>query len=338
MATAHNSSVPVSILGAGAWGTALAISLSSRHPTVLWARDEALVRESASRRENAAYLPGFFLPPQLQFTSDFDAALEHASLLIAAVPVSGLRPLAAKLKGRDIPNLLWLCKGFEKETSALPHMIVRQELGQELAAGTLSGPSFAQEVARGLPCALTVASENAALRQCVVETIHGNSIRIYSSDDLIGVEVGGAVKNVMAIATGIVDGMGLGLNARAALITRGLAEIIRLGVALGGRAETFTGLTGMGDLILTCTGDLSRNRQVGLGLAQGKKLDALIHEIGHVAEGVQCAQAVRKLAAERKVEMPIADAVAAVLFDGVAPRDMVMRLLSRDPREETLSA
>lgn len=338
MAAADNSSIPVSILGAGAWGTALAIALSSRHETILWARDEALAGDVAARRENASYLPGFPLPPQLRVTSDFDAALEHAALLIAAVPVSGLRPLAEKLKGRSIPNFLWLCKGFEKETCALPHMIVRQELGQELAMGILSGPSFAQEVARGLPCALTVASENAALRKCVVETVHGKSIRVYSSDDLIGVEVGGAVKNVMAIATGIVDGMGLGLNARAALITRGLTEITRLGVALGGRAETFTGLTGMGDLILTCTGDLSRNRQVGLGLAQGKKLDALIREIGHVAEGVHCAQAVRKLAAERKVEMPIVDAVAAVLFDGVAPRDMVARLLSRDPREETLSA
>lgn len=337
MAAADNSSIPVSILGAGAWGTALAIALSSRHETVLWARDDALVRAAVARRENAAYLPGFQLPPMLRITSDLDATLDHSALLIAAVPLSGLRPLAAKLKGRSLPNFLWLCKGFEEKTGALPHMIVRQELGHELAMGALSGPSFAQEVAQGLPCALTVASESAALRKCVVDAVHGNSIRVYSSDDLVGVEVGGAVKNVMAIATGIIDGMGLGLNARAALITRGLTEITRLGVALGGKAETFTGLTGMGDLILTCTGDLSRNRQVGLGLAQGKKLDALIREIGHVAEGVRCAEAVRRLAAERKVEMPIADAVAAVLFDGVAPHDMVARLLSRDPREETVS-
>jgi glycerol-3-phosphate dehydrogenase (NAD(P)+) len=218
----------------------------------------------------------------------------------------------------------------------LPHQVVHEVLGAAIPHGALSGPSFAQEVARGLPCALTIASESPALRERVVDVVHGRSIRVYSTDDLVGVEVGGAVKNILAIATGVIDGLGLGLNARAALITRGLAEINRLGTALGGRPETLMGLAGIGDLILTCTGDLSRNRQVGLGLAQGKRLDAVIAELGHVAEGVRCAQAVRSLAHQYGVEMPIAEAVAAVLFDGDSPRAMVERLLARDPRSEVV--
>ncbi|RZI43828.1 NAD(P)-dependent glycerol-3-phosphate dehydrogenase [Herbaspirillum sp. HC18] len=329
----------ISILGAGAWGTALAILLSDRHKVVLWGREEATMREASSTRENTVYLPGFPLPPSLHVTSDFDAAIAHVGgsgdrLLIIASSVAGLRPLTQRLKGLDIPNIVWLCKGFEEKTRLLPHQVVHEVLGAEIPHGALSGPSFAQEVARGLPCALTVASYTPALRECVVNAVHGRSTRVYSTDDLVGVEVGGAVKNILAIATGVVDGMGLGLNARAALITRGLAEITRLGVALGGRPETFMGLTGVGDLILTCTGDLSRNRQVGLGLAQGKKLDAIVSDLGHVAEGVRCAQAVRALAADTSIEMPIANAVAAVLFDGDSPRAMVERLLSRDPRNE----
>lgn len=297
------------------------------------------MRHAAACRENAAYLPGFALPDSLQVTSDFDMAVAHVdggadSLLIVASSVAGLRPLAQRLQSCAIPNIVWLCKGFEENTQLLPHQVVHEVLGARIPHGALSGPSFAQEVARGLPCALTIASDSPSLREVVVGAVHGGSIRVYSSDDLIGVEVGGAVKNILAIATGVVDGMGLGLNARAALITRGLAEITRLGIALGGRSETFMGLAGVGDLILTCTGDLSRNRQVGLGLAQGKKLDAIVAELGHVAEGVRCAQAVRALAAGRGIEMPITNAVAAVLFDGDSPREMVQRLLSRDPRDE----
>jgi glycerol-3-phosphate dehydrogenase (NAD(P)+) len=204
-----------------------------------------------------------------------------------------------------------------------------------VAGAALSGPSFAQEVARGLPCALTVASDSAALSERVVALVHGGNLRVYSSADLIGVEVGGAVKNVLAIATGAADGLGLGLNARAALITRGLAEITRLGSALGANPATFMGLTGMGDLILTCTGDLSRNRRVGLELARGKKLDAIVAELGHVAEGVPCARAVRELAARLGVDMPITNAVAGVLFDGDDPKAMVAQLLARDPRGES---
>jgi glycerol-3-phosphate dehydrogenase (NAD(P)+) len=328
----------ITIIGAGAWGTALAMSLADRHQVVLWGRDDDAMREADSRRENAVYLPGFTLPAELRITSDFDAAIAHVAaenaLLIVASSVAGLRPLASRLRSRSIPNIVWLCKGFEEETRLLPHQIVRGILGAGIQAGALSGPSFAQEVARGLPCALAVASDSASLRERVVSAVHGRSIRVYSTDDLIGVEVGGAVKNILAIATGVIDGLGLGMNARAALITRGLAEITRLGIALGGRMETFMGLTGVGDMILTCTGDLSRNRRVGLGLAQGKKLDVIVDELGHVAEGVRCAQAVRALAADRGVDMPITNAVAGLLFDGDSPPDMVARMLSRDPRDE----
>jgi glycerol-3-phosphate dehydrogenase (NAD(P)+) len=334
----------ISVLGAGAWGTAVAIAVAARHDVLLWGRNTAAMDEIASAGENTHYLPGYPFPDGLQVCTDFDAAVAHTfrdadgddGLLIAACPVAGLRPLLESLKGRPIPNLIWLCKGFEYDTGLLPHQIFRDVLGTGIASGALSGPSFAQEVARGLPCALTIASTSAALRDGVVAAVHGGTMRVYSSDDLVGVEVGGAVKNVMAIATGVADGLGLGLNARAALITRGLAEVTRLGTTLGGNIETFMGLTGMGDLILTCTGDLSRNRRVGLGLAQGKALDTIVTELGHVAEGVPCAKAVRELAARLGVEMPITNAVAAVLFDGERPQDMVARMLARDPRDETL--
>ncbi|MGB7480550.1 MAG: NAD(P)H-dependent glycerol-3-phosphate dehydrogenase [Burkholderiaceae bacterium] len=331
----------ISILGAGAWGTALAIALAARHAVMLWGRDADAIHELAARRENRRYLPGCALPEALALESDFEAAVAHAAdadgLLIAACPVAGLRELAERLRAQTgVPShLVWLCKGFEQDSLLLPHQVVRAVLGGEVALGVLSGPSFAQEVARGLPCALTAASADAALAQRMVAAAHGGTMRVYSSDDVVGVEVGGAVKNILAIATGIGDGLGLGLNARAALITRGLAEITRLGVALGGRSETFMGLAGVGDLILTCTGDLSRNRRVGLALAAGKPLRAVIAELGHVAEGVYCARAVRERAKACGVDMPIADAVAAVLFDGAAPRQAVTQLLARDPREES---
>ena len=208
-------------------------------------------------------------------------------------------------------------------------------MGGSVLAGALSGPSFAQEVAQGLPCALTIASQSEALCQLVVQAAHSQALRVYSSDDLVGVEVGGAVKNIMAIATGVADGLGLGLNARAALMTRGLAEISRLCLALGGKHETLMGLTGVGDLILTCTGNLSRNRRVGLALAEGKTLDTIIQELGHVAEGVRCAQAVQALAQDVGVEMPITNAVAGVLFDGVPAKQMIERLLARNAKVET---
>jgi len=324
----------ITILGAGAWGTALALSLTPRHPVVLWGRNAQLMHDISESHQHQ----GFDLPPALLLTSDLNVAVTHTvqsgGLLIVATSVAGLRPLAQQLRAFPIPNLVWLCKGLEQDTSLLPHQIVQQELGLTLPCGALSGPSFAQEVAFGLPCALTAASAFPELAELVVSALHGPAMRVYSTDDVVGVELGGAVKNILAIATGIADGMGLGLNARAALITRGLAEMSRLGQALGGRVETFMGLTGMGDLILTCTGDLSRNRRVGLLLAEGKPLVQIVHELGHVAEGVRCALAVQALGQQLQVEMPITDAVADVLFKGDSPEQMVKNLLARDAKAE----
>ena len=329
----------MTILGAGAWGTALAIAWAKQHEVLLWGRSESHISEMLAARENRLSLPGFKLPEQLMLTSDFDAALAHASnedsLLFVATSVSGLRPTAKRMASACPPNVVWLCKGFEEETSLLPHEIMAATLDSEIRTGVLSGPSFAREVAAGLPCAMTMASDSPALRHKVKSAVNFGNMRIYSSDDVIGVEVGGAVKNILAIATGMSDGMGLGANARAALVTRGLAEITRLGMALGGRAETFMGLSGMGDLILTSTGDLSRNRRVGLALASGKALEDIVLELGQVAEGVRCARAVRELAGRLDIEMPIVAAVAAVLFDGISTSDAVARLLSRDTRYES---
>lgn len=332
----------ITVLGAGAWGTAVALALAARHDVLLWGRNPAQMARSAAARENTDYLPGFPFPESLRISADVEEAIAHvttvaadaAPLLIAACPVAGLRPLLQQLKGRAIPNIVWLCKGFEYDTGLLPHQVVHEVLGEAIPGAALSGPSFAQEVARGLPCALTVASASAALRERVVSLVHGGNMRVYACDDMVGVEVGGAVKNILAIATGAADGLGLGLNARAALITRGLAEITRLGTALGGQAATFMGLTGMGDLILTCTGDLSRNRRVGLALAEGKQLDTIVRELGHVAEGVPCAKAVRELSRKMGVDMPITHAVAGVLFDGIPAAEMAGQLLARDPRNE----
>ncbi len=328
----------ISILGAGAWGTALAIALAPRQPVLLWGRDTDAMAALSAGRENRRYLPGLPFPAELQLSSDLPAAVAHArdGVLIVATSVAGLRPMLHALRPLDVPNVVWLCKGFEQGSALLPHQVAQQELGETVPVGALSGPSFAQETARGLPCALTIGSRSAELRRAVVAAVHGANIRVYSPDDLVGVEVGGAVKNVLAIATGIGDGLGLGMNARAALITRGLAEISRLGIALGGRSETFMGLTGMGDLILTCTGDLSRNRQVGLGVAAGKSLATIVAELGHVAEGVRCVQAVGALAQRLGVAMPIVDAVARVLFAGESPQQAIQQLLAREARDESL--
>jgi len=332
----------VAVLGAGAWGTALAAHLAPKHDTVLWARDAALVAELAARRENTHYLGGVALPGAVRYEANLAAALAHAAgdaaLVVVATPVAGLRALCRAMRdeARCVPaHFVWVCKGFEADSQLLPHQVVATELAAHASNGVLSGPSFAREVAQGLPVALTVASASAACRERTLSAFHHGAMRIYTGDDVIGVEVGGAVKNVLAIATGIADGLALGMNARAALITRGLAEMSRLGAALGGRAETFTGLTGLGDLILTATGDLSRNRTVGLQLAQGRTLDDILGGLGHVAEGVRCAKAVLAIAREHGVDVPITQAVCAVLFDGVAPRDAVDALLRRDARAES---
>ena len=322
----------LAVLGAGAWGTALAAVLAARHEVRLWARDPAQAAAIAGTRRNARYLPEIELPGALRVESDMQRARSGADLLIAATPVAGLRELAGQVGGAGLP-LLWLCKGFEQDSAALPHEIVAAA-GLRAPSGALSGPSFALEVAKGLPCALTLASADRGFASGTAAMLHGGRMRVYHSDDLVGVEIGGAVKNVLAIAVGIGDGLGLGQNARAALITRGLAELSRLGVALGGRAETVMGLTGAGDLILTATGDLSRNRRVGLELAAGKPLEAIVAQLGHVAEGVRSAHATLARAAAAGVDMPITSAVDAVLRGRLTPPQAVELLLARDPKAE----
>lgn len=323
----------LAVLGAGAWGTALASVLSNRHHVTLWARDPRQAAAMRSARRNERYLPEIPLPEPLTVTAELDAGLQGADLLLAATPVAGLRDLCARLGDAPAP-LVWLCKGFEEGTGLLPHQVVESVRGTALPCGALSGPSFALEVARGLPCALTLASRDAAFARAAAALIHGGRLRVYFSTDLVGVEIGGAVKNVMAIAVGISDGLGLGQNARAALITRGLAEITRLGVALGGNAETLMGLAGAGDLVLTATGDLSRNRRVGLDLAKGRPLADILGALGHVAEGVRSAREVAKLAAQHGVDMPVSDAVNAVLAGRLTAPQAVAQLLARDPKEE----
>jgi glycerol-3-phosphate dehydrogenase (NAD(P)+) len=321
----------VAVLGAGAWGTSIASVLAARLEVTLWARDPAQAEAIARTRRNERYLRGIDIPASVKVTSDL-AEASSADLLLAATPVAGLRELLKKLK-KDA-SLVWLCKGFEEGTGLLPHQIVEQTLGAAARCGALSGPSFAEEVARGLPCALTLAARDAGFAREAAAIVHGGRMRVYYSADLVGVEIGGAVKNVMAIAAGISDGLGLGYNARAALITRGLAEIARLGAALGGTLETFMGLAGAGDLILTATGDLSRNRRVGLQLAQGLSVEKILHDLGHVAEGVHSAREVAKLAKARGVDMPVTDAVNAVLQGTLLPKAAVEQLLARDPKKE----
>ncbi|OFZ88057.1 MAG: glycerol-3-phosphate dehydrogenase [Betaproteobacteria bacterium RBG_16_64_18] len=324
----------IAILGAGAWGTALAIALSARHAVTIWARDPVHARALEGSRCNARYLPQVALPGPVGVTENLERALQGAVLALVATPTSGLRETLAALR-RTRPGLpvVWACKGFERSSALLPHEIAAQELGQ-VHCGALSGPSFALEVAQGRPTALTLASRNAEFARATARELHQPALRVYFSTDLAGVEIGGAVKNVMAIATGICDGLGLGLNARAALITRGLAEITRLGVALGGRPETFMGLAGAGDLILTCTGDPSRNRRVGLMLAQGHRIEDILSSLGHVAEGVYSAQEVQRIATAKGIQMPITQAVCEVLYRGVQARQAVQSLLARDPKEE----
>ena len=322
----------VAVLGAGAWGTAIASALGKRMPLVLWARDPAQADAIRRTRRNDRYLPGVELAAQIDVEKDLERAVRDADFLLAATPVAGLRDLLARLPAASA--LVWLCKGFEEGSGALPHQIVEAALGREARAGALSGPSFADEVARGLPCALTLASRDTDFARQAAERLHGGRLRVYYSSDLVGVEIGGAVKNVMAIAAGISDGLGLGLNARAALVTRGLAEIARLGAAMGGQAETFMGLAGAGDLILTTTGDLSRNRRVGLELAKGKSLDEILRNLGHVAEGVRSAKEVAKLAAAKSVDMPVSAAVSAVLDGHLSPAKAVEQLLARDAKRE----
>lgn len=325
----------ITLLGAGAWGTALAIAFAGKHQVTLWSRELDVAVDLLETRENKRFFPGYKLPEAVQVETDFAKAIAQAELLVVATPIAGLRPTAEALQKLACTTpLVWVCKGFEAGSGKLPHQVVLEVLGAATVCGALSGPSFAEEVAAGQPTAVSLAANDAAFARETARQLHTPRLRIYANDDLVGVEVGGAVKNVLAIATGVCDGLGLGLNSRAALMTRGLAEIARLGQALGAQRETFMGLAGMGDLILTCTGDLSRNRRVGLALAEDKSLPQILEELGHVAEGVYTAREVDQLANQLQVEMPICAAVAAVLDGRLSAAQALARLMARDPKEE----
>lgn len=323
------------VLGAGAWGTALAIRLAQASPVRLWTRSSDHARALQETRGNQRYLPGFAFPPELRATADLAKAADGADCLICAVPSNGFRQLVVALRAQGLAlPLVWLCKGFEAGSRKLPHQVLNEAWPGHPPAAVLSGPSFAQEVAKGLPAALTVASIDMDFARRMAQALHDPKFRLYACTDVVGVELGGALKNVIAIAAGISDGLGFGLNARAALVTRGLAELTRMGHRLGGKAETFMGLSGMGDLILTCTGDLSRNRQLGLRLAAGESLEGALRELGHVAEGATTALEAATLAAELEVETPITTAVARILKQELPPKEAVAALLARELKDE----
>ena len=333
------------VIGAGAWGTALAVNAAShwqaKHTVTLWARDVTQVAALQAVRENQRYLPAVALPPSLQVLgpshTSVAALAADAELVVLATPMAGLRSLLTQLADCRVP-VAWLCKGFEPGAAGSAGLMaheIQTLVAPAVLGGALSGPSFALEVARGQPTALVAASPHPAVRQALVAAFHGPTLRVYANDDLIGVEVGGAVKNVLAIATGLCDGLNLGLNARAALITRGLSEMTRLGVALGARPDTFMGLSGLGDLVLTATGSLSRNRQVGLALAAGQSCAQAVASLGHVAEGVYSARTVVERARQLGLEMPIAQTVVALLDGELLAADAVARLMGREPTGET---
>ena len=329
----------IAVLGAGAWGTALAINAGAHHEVTLWARDADQADRMQRERVNTRYLPGLPFTDGLRMSAQpVGDWLATQDLVVLGSPMSALRGMLTQLAPvlKDQVPVAWLCKGFEASQNGVGCMAheVRAQVAPQLRGGALSGPSFAQEVARGMPTALVAASPFADVRDAMVHGFHSPSLRVYANDDIVGVEVGGAVKNVLAIATGLCDGLQLGLNARAALITRGLAEITRLGVALGAKAETFMGLSGLGDLVLTATGDLSRNRKVGLALAQGMTLQQAVDSLGHVAEGVYCARTVVQRAQHLGVDMPIAQAVVALLDGDITPAQAVALLMGRGAKGE----
>lgn len=327
---------PIAVLGAGSWGTALAVLLATNGRRVLlWGRDCAHVAAMANERRNRRYLADAPFPPSLAVTADLRKTIVAASDVLVAVPTSGFRALLADLRADLAPDarLAWASKGLETG-GCLLHEVAADAIGPRHALAVISGPTFAREVAQGLPTAVTVASGDARFAVDLAACLRNACFRAYTSDDVIGVEVGGAVKNVLAIAAGISDGLGFGANARAALITRGLAEMMRLGVAMGGRRDTFMGLAGLGDLVLTCTDDQSRNRRVGLALARGASLEEACASVQQVAEGVHAAKEVRQLAARHGVEMPITEQVCQVIYHGRPPREAVQALLLREQKAE----
>jgi glycerol-3-phosphate dehydrogenase (NAD(P)+) len=328
---------PVAVLGAGSWGTALAILLARNgHAACLWSPDAPALDRLGRERENAIYLPGIKLPADVSVNADLAALVRSTPHILIAVPSHAFRTTVTAIAPyvSDKSVIAWATKGLEPETGAPLSTVARAVLGPRAALAVVSGPTFAKEVAQGLPTAFTAAAENAEHAQIVAGWLHGERTRVYVNTDLVGVQVGGAIKNTIAIAAGISDGLGFGANARAALITRGLAELTRLGVAMGGKKETFMGLTGAGDLILTCTDNLSRNRRLGLGLGQGRPFEVVKKEIGQEVEGVATARELHRLAARLNVEMPITEQVYRVLFEGLPAQEAVEALLKRGPKNE----
>ncbi|HHM06524.1 MAG TPA: NAD(P)-dependent glycerol-3-phosphate dehydrogenase [Gammaproteobacteria bacterium] len=329
-------STPVAVLGAGAWGTALAILLARNgHPVSLWTRDPAHVAAMRDSRRNERHLPGIDLPPLIRPESGLDRVVTAARDLLVAVPSHAFRHIMAQLARHDIAGhrIAWASKGLERQTAKLLHEVATEELHADVPLAVVSGPSFAREVAEGLPTAVTVASHHREFAQSLAERLHNPQFRAYTSSDVVGVEVGGAVKNALAIAVGIADGLGFGANTRAALVTRGLAEMMRLGAVLGGRRETLMGLAGLGDLVLTCTDNQSRNRRLGLRLGQGRKLADAAGELG-LTEGVSAAREVTRKAGQWGVEMPICEQAHRVLQGECSPRQAVDALLSREQKAE----
>ena len=328
---------PITVLGAGSWGTALAIQLArAAQPTVLWGRAEDQPELLAIERCNRRYLPDAPFPDGLTIEPVLEKAVRSTDDVLVCVPSVAFRQVITNIKPylTESSRIAWATKGFEQKTGKLPHEVARDVLGANLPLAVLSGPTFAREVGAGLPTAMTIAATDPEFGDALAERISNQQFRAYTSADIIGVEVGGAVKNVIAIAAGISDGLGYGANARIALISRGLIEMTRLGVALGAKAKTFTGLSGMGDLMLTCTDDQSRNRRMGLALATGRTVDEIANEIGQVVEGVYAARSVYEVAARENIEMPICEQVYLILYDGAAPADAVTALMTRALKPE----
>ncbi|WP_425599481.1 NAD(P)H-dependent glycerol-3-phosphate dehydrogenase [Noviluteimonas dokdonensis] len=327
----------VAVLGAGSWGTALAALIARHgHDTVLWGRDAAAVDALNASHENARYLPGVQLPASLRATHDLSDALRGCDLVLVVVPshafAATLRALAPfRPAGAGVA---WATKGFEPGSGRFLHEVAGEVLGGDVPLAVVTGPSFAKEVAQGLPTALTVHGDSPEFTQQVADVLHGPAFRAYTGEDMLGAELGGAMKNVLAVATGVADGMQLGLNARAGMITRGLNEMLRLNAAIGGKAETLMGLAGLGDLVLTCTGDLSRNRRLGLALGRGQQLGDAVREIGQVVESIQTADEVMRQADRHGIELPISAAVQAVLHGDITPAEGLQRLLARDQKPE----
>ena len=331
------ATAPIAVLGSGSWGTALAIQFArAGHPVRLWGRDPAQLAALRQERCNPRYLPDAPFPPLLEVAADLDDAVRGADYILVAVPSHGFRALLRELAPRLTPGMrvAWATKGFELDTGLLPHQVARQELGEQRPIAVLSGPTFAREVGAGLPTALTVASNDPQFAATIAQELSSPSFRAYISTDILGVEVGGAVKNVLAVGTGLSDGLGFGANTRIALITRGLNELMRLGVALGAQRETFMGLAGLGDLVLTCTDNQSRNRRFGLLLAGGKTPAEAMHEIGQVVEGYHAARALHTVAARVGVQMPICAGLYGILYEGGDAGDVVRGLMSRPIKAE----